>query len=82
MPNDALMHRVEWFVREYGSYKLRYICFGLVEIAISTNSKPKIYRNLCENMNYIAVNMISLSYVYQLNMFNMFNHWTFESAFV
>ena len=29
------------------SYKLRYIvCFGLVEMAISTNPKPTIYRNL------------------------------------
>ena len=62
MQNDALMHRVKRFVREYGSYKLRYIVgFGLVEMAISTNPKPKIYRNLCENMNYIAVNMISSS---------------------
>ena len=32
------------------SYKLRYIVgFGLVEMAISTNPKPTIYRNLCEN---------------------------------
>ena len=29
------------------SYKLRYIVgFGLVEMAISTNPKPTIYRNL------------------------------------
>ena len=32
------------------SYKLRYIVgFGLVEMAISTNPKPTIYRNLYEN---------------------------------
>ena len=32
------------------SYKLRYIVgFGLVEMAISTNTKPAIYRNLYEN---------------------------------
>ena len=32
------------------SYKLRYIVgFGLVEMAISTNQKPTIYRNLYEN---------------------------------
>ena len=32
------------------SYKLRYIVgFWLVEMAISTNQKPKIYRNLYEN---------------------------------
>ena len=31
-------------------YKLRYIVgFGLVEMAISTNPKPTIYRNLYEN---------------------------------
>ena len=32
------------------SYKLRYIVgFGLVEMVISTNPKPTIYRNLYEN---------------------------------
>ena len=32
------------------SYKLRYIVgFWLVEMAISTNHKPTIYRNLYEN---------------------------------
>ena len=32
------------------SYKLRYVArFGLVEIAISTNPKPAIYRSLYEN---------------------------------
>ena len=32
------------------SHKLRYIVgFGLVEMAISTNPKPTIYRNLYEN---------------------------------
>ena len=31
------------------SYKLRYIAsFGLVEMSISSNPKPTIYRNLCE----------------------------------
>ena len=31
-------------------YKLRYIMgFGLVEMAILTNPKPTIYRNLYEN---------------------------------
>ena len=34
------------------SYKLRYIVvFGLVEMTISTNPKPTIYRNLYDNMN-------------------------------
>ena len=33
------------------SYKLRYIVgLGLVEMAISTNPKPTIYRNLYETM--------------------------------
>ena len=33
------------------SYKLRYIvAFGLVEMSISTNAKPPIYRNLYGNM--------------------------------
>ena len=42
---DALGH---WSVF---SYKLRYtVCFGLVDMAISTNPKPTIYRNLYENM--------------------------------
>ena len=40
-------------VRQAGpvfSYKLRYIVgFWLVEMAISTNQKPTIYRNLYEN---------------------------------
>ena len=37
------------------SYKLRYIVgFWLVEIAISTNQKPTIYRNLYENTARIA----------------------------
>ena len=32
------------------SYKLRYIVgFWLIEMAISTNQKPTIYRNLYEN---------------------------------
>ena len=34
------------------SYKLRYIVgFWLVEMAISTNQKPTIYRNLHEKEN-------------------------------
>ena len=36
--------------RHVFSYKLRYIIgFGLVEMAISTNPKPMIYRNLYDN---------------------------------
>ena len=31
------------------SYKLRYIIGWLVEMPISTNHKPIIYRNLCDN---------------------------------
>ena len=32
------------------SYKLQYVVgFGLVEMAISTNPKPTIYRNFYEN---------------------------------
>ena len=38
------------------SYKLRYIVgFWLVEMAISTNQKPTIYRNLYENTGPGAV---------------------------
>ena len=48
------------------SYKLRYIVgFWLVEMAISTNQKPTIYRNLYENtgpelgdINRIALNTV------------------------
>ena len=37
-------------IRDWFSYKLRYIVgFWLGEIAISTNPKPTIYRNLYEN---------------------------------
>ena len=37
------------------SYKLRYIVgFWLVEIAISTNQKPTIYRKLYENMGPVV----------------------------
>ena len=42
------------------SYKLRYIVgFGLVEMAISTNQKPMIYRNLYENTGagYVYLHM-------------------------
>ena len=36
------------------SYKLRYIVgFWLVEMAISTNPKPTIYRNLHENTGQV-----------------------------
>ena len=59
-------------VRDAGpvfSYKLRYIVgFGLVEMAISTNPKPTIYRNLYENTDPVLstgvyiVNMIDDSY--------------------
>ena len=36
-------------------YKLRYIVgFWLVEMAISTNQKPTIYRNLYENTGPVA----------------------------
>ena len=36
------------------SYRLRYIVgFGLVEMAISTNPKPTIYRNLYENTGHL-----------------------------
>ena len=41
---------VKWPPGPLLSYKLRYIVgFGLVEMAISTNPKPTICRNLCEN---------------------------------
>ena len=40
---------------------LRYtVGFGLVEMAISTNPKPTIYRNLYENMGPDSVRIISL----------------------
>ena len=39
-----------WLSGPVFSYKLRYIVgFGLVEMAISTNPKPTIYRNLYDN---------------------------------
>ena len=38
-----------WYTGPVFSYKLRYIVgFWLVEMAISTNQKPTIYRNLVE----------------------------------
>ena len=41
------------------SYKLRYIVgFWLVEMAISTNQKPTIYRNLYENTGPAVVQRI------------------------
>ena len=43
------------------SYKLRYIVgFGLVEMAISTNQKPTIYRNLYENTGPGLISFTSL----------------------
>ena len=45
----AIAHET-WSGRAVFSYKLRYIVgFGLAEMAISTNPKPTIYRNLYEN---------------------------------
>ena len=39
-----------WIAGAVFSYKLRYIVgFRLVEMTISTNQKPTIYRNLYEN---------------------------------
>ena len=36
-------------------YKLRYIVgFGLVEMTISSNPKPTIYRNLYENSGLVS----------------------------
>ena len=41
-------------------YKLRYIVgFGLVEMAISTNPKPTIYRDLYENTGYQVYSIFS-----------------------
>ena len=46
-------HKVRWVKGLWGpvfSYKLRYVAgFWLVEIAISTNQKPAIYRNVYQN---------------------------------
>ena len=45
------------------SYKLRYIVgFGLVEMAISTNPKPTIYRNLYENTSPGSINRVTCLY--------------------
>ena len=44
------------------SYKLRYIVgFWLVEMAISTNQNPTIYRNLYENTAPVASTLIKLA---------------------
>ena len=44
-----MVYRQSWTGAVF-SYKLRYIVgFWLVEMAISTNQKPTIYRNLYEN---------------------------------
>ena len=41
-------------MQDWTSYKLRYIVgFWLVEMAISTNQKPTIYRNLYENTGHL-----------------------------
>ena len=41
------------------SYKLRYIIgFGLVGIAISTNPKPTIYRNLYVNTAHVLLGIL------------------------
>ena len=41
------------------SYNLRYIVdLGLVEMAISTNPKPTIYRNLYKNMGSDVVPLV------------------------
>ena len=63
------------------SYKLRYIVgFGLVEMAISTNPKPTIYRNLYENMGpggSDTVSELSLSYEGELQRsFRNDSQWT------
>ena len=43
------------------SYKLRYIVgFWLVEMAISTNQKPTIYRNLYENTAHCNLPLFEL----------------------
>ena len=42
------------------SYKLRYIAgFWLVEMVISTNQKPTIYRNLYENTGPDLVKLLN-----------------------
>ena len=44
------------------SYKLRYIVrFWLVEMAISTNQKPTIYRKLYENTVPVHPNALQVS---------------------
>ena len=46
-------------LRPVFSYKLRYIVgFWLVEMAISTNQKPTIYRNLYENTGAVESQII------------------------
>ena len=50
LDHQECIHTVTYPSGSVFSYKLRYIVgFGLVEIAISTNPKPTIYRNLYEN---------------------------------
>ena len=53
------------------SYKLRYIVgFWLVEMAISTNQKPTIYRNLYENTAHV---LLFVRYMYEENMSGLNN---------
>ena len=55
------------------SYKLRYIVgFALVEMAISTNAKPTIYRNLYENTAMMSTTVIvSVFYLHLLQKWKM-----------
>ena len=64
-------------LRSVFSYKLRYIMgFWLVEMTISTNQKPTIYRNLYENTGPAVASIVStlnspeLSDVVQLEWIN------------
>ena len=59
------------------SYKLRYIVgFWLVEMAISTNQKPTIYRNLYENTGPASLNSItsSSSQIQVQGIYHIFYH--------
>ena len=48
--NCRMNEEFSWMAGSVLSYKLRYIVgLGLVEMAISTNPRPTIYRNLYEN---------------------------------
>ena len=72
------MSSVYWVPGTVFSYKLRCIVgFGLVEMAISTNPKPTIYRNLYENTSpapWAASPLVLLApYIYTWCFFYMFN---------